>query len=205
MVKIYNEDYIKTIPKLSDIKMVIAQPPDSSEIGLSPTSIEYDNFLNSFCMNMTTITNLICVIITDRKKDGIIPKHSNIIQSFKYLNYRLLSYKIWKKSNNTDLFRPTIAHIMIFARGKIKQRHDQEYELDIWEHKHEKYGGFTNGFPVKIIEKIILNFTETGDYIYDPFMGSGTTALVTQDMMRNCIGSELDENTYNLCIKRLNE
>ena len=41
--------------------------------------------------------------------------------------------------------------------------------------------------------------------IYDPFMGTGTTAYVAKKMNRKYIGSEIGENYYNFSIERLSQ
>lgn len=50
-------------------------------------------------------------------------------------------------------------------------------------------------FPLALPEWFIKLFTEEGDVVLDPFLGSGTTALVAAQLNRNYIGIELDE-TY---------
>ena len=44
-----------------------------------------------------------------------------------------------------------------------------------------------------------------GDTVLDPFMGSGTTAVVAEKLGRNFIGFELDEGHFATCQKRISE
>lgn len=44
---------------------------------------------------------------------------------------------------------------------------------------------------------------KTGDTIYDPFMGSGTTAIACEDLGLNCFGSELSTAQVEFSKKRL--
>ncbi len=203
MIKIHNEDYKLTLPNLPEIKMVITSPPDPDEINVSFG--DYIIFLRDFCKRIADTSNLIAIIITDRKHDGIISKHMIPIQELEEKGFRLLSHKIWSKSDKIDLFRLTYSHIMIFAKGKIKQNHNNEYEVDIWNIPREKYEGYPNGYPVELVERIVKNFTDKGDTIYDPFIGSGTTAVVCKMLGRNCIGSEIDKGNHGMCMKRLDE
>jgi DNA modification methylase len=205
MNKIINEDYNITLSKLSNVKIVITSPPDSDEIGLKPNADEYHKFLKDFCANITQTSNLVCVIITDRKNNGIMSKHSDMILNFKENGFRLLAHKIWKKSDKINLYRLTYSHIMVFTNAKVKQKHEREFELDIWENAQESYEGYANTFPLEIIRKIIRNFTDSDDLVYDPFMGSGTTALACIMEDRHYIGSELNRQNYNMCMKRMSE
>lgn len=205
MIKIHNEDYNLTLSNLSNIKMVITSPPDPDEIDLKANDNKYNQFLEDFCDRIINTSNLIAIVITDRKHDGIISKHSEIIQRFKNNDFKLLAHKIWIKSDKIDLFRLTYSHIMVFANGKIKQYHNKEYEVDVWNIPREKYEGYLNGFPIKIVEILINNFTDKGDLIYDPFIGSGTTAIASIMGNRNCIGSEINKDNYDMCMKRLSE
>lgn len=59
-------------------------------------------------------------------------------------------------------------------------------------------------FPEKLIEKCILASTNEGDTILDPFMGSGTTAVVALKHKRKVIGIELNKNYCKIIKKRLN-
>jgi len=58
-------------------------------------------------------------------------------------------------------------------------------------------------FPVAVIERIIRASSEPGDVILDPFMGSGTTALVASKLGRRVIGFELSSRYVEVAISRL--
>lgn len=57
--------------------------------------------------------------------------------------------------------------------------------------------------PVGLLRKIIPNSTKVGDVVYDPFLGSGSTAVACEHLGRTCIGIELDEAYVESAIKRL--
>lgn len=59
-------------------------------------------------------------------------------------------------------------------------------------------------FPEKLIEPCILAGSKTGDTILDPFIGSGTTALVAHRYGRKAIGCELNPAYINIAKERLN-
>jgi site-specific DNA-methyltransferase (adenine-specific) len=49
-------------------------------------------------------------------------------------------------------------------------------------------------FPYDIPYKHIQTWTNEGDLVLDPFMGSGTTALAAMDLKRNYIGIDFNED-----------
>ncbi|MEO7540203.1 MAG: site-specific DNA-methyltransferase, partial [Pyrinomonadaceae bacterium] len=57
--------------------------------------------------------------------------------------------------------------------------------------------------PEKLLAKIILASTDAGDYILDPFAGSGTTAVVARKLGRSFTAIESDEQYCLLAQKRL--
>ncbi len=59
-------------------------------------------------------------------------------------------------------------------------------------------------YSSELVTKLINIYFPKGSIIYDPFMGSGTTAIGC--IMNGCsyIGSEMKEEFYNDCLKRLN-
>ena len=57
--------------------------------------------------------------------------------------------------------------------------------------------------PIGLLRKIIPDNSSVGDVIYDPFLGSGSTAIACEHLGRKCIGIELDEEYVGIIIKRL--
>jgi site-specific DNA-methyltransferase (adenine-specific) len=58
-------------------------------------------------------------------------------------------------------------------------------------------------FPEELALKHIISWTKKNDLVYDPFMGSGTTAKAAIQLERNWIGSEIDVIYSEICTKRL--
>lgn len=56
-------------------------------------------------------------------------------------------------------------------------------------------------FPISLPSWFIKLFTEPGDIVLDPFIGSGTTALACIELNRHYIGIELMEEYYKLAIE----
>ena len=57
--------------------------------------------------------------------------------------------------------------------------------------------------PEKLLAKLILASTNEGDLVFDPFIGSGTTAVVAKKLGRRYVGIELDNYYCSLALKRL--
>ena len=57
--------------------------------------------------------------------------------------------------------------------------------------------------PEKLIAKLVLASSNEGDMVFDPFLGSGTSAVVAKKLGRNYCGVEIDEYYACLSAKRL--
>jgi DNA modification methylase len=60
-------------------------------------------------------------------------------------------------------------------------------------------------FPRALPEWFIKLFTQEGDVVLDPFVGSGTTAAVAQSLGRRFIGIELNESYYQLALESVGQ
>lgn len=58
-------------------------------------------------------------------------------------------------------------------------------------------------FPVDLISRMVLGFTDVDNLILDPFIGSGTTAEVCMNNNRFCIGFEIRKDYCETIVKRL--
>lgn len=73
----------------------------------------------------------------------------------------------------------------------------------IWNLPTQKRRGHPAAFPIELASRCIQLFSYEGDIVYDPFMGSGTTAVACQNLNRNFIGSEISKSYCLLAQERL--
>ncbi len=57
--------------------------------------------------------------------------------------------------------------------------------------------------PEKLLAKLLLASSRTGEFVFDPFLGSGTTAAVAAKLGRRFLGIEIDEKFACLAVKRV--
>ncbi|WP_455258229.1 DNA-methyltransferase [Peptoniphilus asaccharolyticus] len=81
---------------------------------------------------------------------------------------------------------------------------------NVWEFSHIHYcNGNRKKHPTQkpeaLFERMILASSDKGDTVLDCFLGSGTSARVCQQLDRNFIGIELNEEYMNIAKERLKE
>lgn len=79
---------------------------------------------------------------------------------------------------------------------------------DVWEFSHIHYcqdnrQNHPTQKPEGLIERIVLASSNEGDFVLDPFAGSGTSIRVCQQLNRNCIGFELNPKYVEIIQNRL--
>ncbi len=57
--------------------------------------------------------------------------------------------------------------------------------------------------PLRLIERWVLDFSDAGEIILDPFCGSGTTCVAAEKLGRKWIGIELDPNYARIAQERV--
>lgn len=67
----------------------------------------------------------------------------------------------------------------------------------------KEYYGHPTQKPERLIQLLIESSTKEGDWILDPFAGSGTTLVVSRRTNRNCIGIEINPEYCKIIKKRL--
>ena len=122
---------------------------------------------------------------------------------------------IWNKPNpmpESVRDRCTKSHEYIFLLSK-----NQNYYFDVdvikeptrrkrsvWNINKKPYkGSHFAVFPPELITPCILAGSEENDIVLDPFIGSGTTAMVARDLGRHYIGCELHEEYNDLIQQRV--
>ena len=110
-----------------------------------------------------------------RVQDGLLQDRQDIIRD---LPVRQII--IWKRKGginfNPGYFLPTYEVIYLIPKKNFKLAPKANAYGDVWEFKQEMKNEHPAPFPVALIDRIISS--TTAQIILDPFMGSGTTAVV---------------------------
>ncbi len=127
---------------------------------------------------------------------------------------------IWRKPNRIpasvkDRFNNTYEHVFHFvlnkkyffnldavkvlaANGKMKN------PGDVWDINTQPLSGsHTATFPEKLVENFIRCGSPDNGVVFDPFMGTGTSWIVSKRFNRYFIGAEINTDFYNFALERL--
>ena len=123
-----------------------------------------------------------------RVQDGLLQDRQDIVSGFP-----VRQIIIWRRKGginfNPGYFLPTYEVIYLIAKPDFKLVPKSNGVGDVWEFTQEMKNGHPAPFPVALIDRIIGS--TNAQIILDPFMGSGTTAIVAMGLKRNYIGIEL--------------
>lgn len=144
-------------------------------------------------------------------------KHSaEVARNLESCEYEIISQIIWAKQN------------FAISRGNyhwkhepcwyaVKKGHNQNWKGDrkqttIWEIPNLSCFGkskdedtrtdHSTQKPLECMGRPIQNHTDPGDWVYDPFLGSGTTLIAAERLGRKCIGIELSPVYCDVIVKR---
>lgn len=199
---IFNEDCLTTLGRELDYDYVITSPPDFEELNLSPQyQFGYHNFLTDR-IRFTPKNGVYTILVSDRRFNGLTIDKCKLISDICDMKDKLLSHKIWVKSYKTNLYRPNFVHILTFGK---ENRRKLPPIPDVFYDEFKTVGKYRDNFSLSVVKQLISAYTNEGDTVFDPFIGSGTTALACVETGRKYIGSEIDTTVYNLCNERINE
>ena len=127
-------------------------------------------------------------------------------------NAELYQLIIWDRRNSpnirNDVLVPCTEHVYWLCKDKPKVFRDSiqpEYKTEVWNITPERQKKHPAPFPEQLVRNCIQLSTEEGDLVLDPFMGSGTTALVSQNLNRKWMGFDIDEKYVNITNERTKE
>jgi site-specific DNA-methyltransferase (adenine-specific) len=112
---------------------------------------------------------------------------------------------IWNRLSSPnirkDVLLPCTEHIYWLTKGKpkvFKENIGKEFHSEVWVINPDRNTKHPAPFPKKLVENCMLLTTEEGDMCLDPFLGSGTSAIISKKLNRDFIGIEIDEKYMNL-------
>lgn len=120
---------------------------------------------------------------------------------------------IWEKANPLPAFSkdrrlPCYEYIFHFVKSKryyfdYQRAKELKHHRDVIKTSVKPFKNHPASFSEELISPLIETTCPVGGVVYDPFMGSGTTACVSQRLNRNYLGSELNEEYYQLSLDNL--
>lgn len=139
--------------------------------------------------------------------------------------YKILNNITWEKKNPPpNLSCRYFTHsteTLLWARPNPKGKHYFNYELmkeinggkqmkDVWRgsltpRREKTCGRHPTQKPQYLLERVLLASTREGAVVLDPFVGSGTTALVASQLERTCIGIDREAEYLAIAARRLEE
>ena len=204
--KVFNEDCLETMKRMPDksIDLVLTDPPYGlGEDGLknhSRSKLAKATKYVSKNWDKKSPSKEIFDEIIRVSKFQIIFGANHFIQN---IPYNSSCWIVWDKDNSGDFadselawtnFKTAVRNYKFRWNGMLQQDMANKEERH---HPTQK--------PVELFKMILRDYAIKNDFktIYDPFMGSGTTAIACKSLGLDYIGSELDKDYYEIINKRL--
>jgi site-specific DNA-methyltransferase (adenine-specific) len=171
-----------------------------------------------------------CVINVGDGRNGRVPTHVDIFNVMRESKWIPMANIIWMRNNagnrtswgsfkspSSPSFVQPYEFIMVFAKESLKLQCKGETDLTkeefipwtwaFWNIGTEsaKRIGHPAPFPVELPLRCIKMLTWRDAVVYDPFMGSGTTAVACKMTGRRFIGSEISPDYCGIAYNRLNK
>ena len=220
--KIYNMDCIEGMRQMPDksVDLVVTDPPyliETSGAGIyKQDDKQYvkelnemkDGFSREILDELCRIMKKINIYIFCSQKQ-IIPLLDYFVKE-KNCNWNLLT---WHKSNPVpacgNKYLTDTEFILFFREKGVKIYGEYKskftYYVTPLNQKDKKTYGHPTIKPLDMVSNFIINSSKEGDIVFDPFMGSGTTAVAAMKCNRNFLGYELNPDYYEICNKRIKE
>jgi adenine-specific DNA-methyltransferase len=116
---------------------------------------------------------------------------------------------------NLDAIRdPDVKYPNSKKNGKLRTNTLGKNPSDVWQIAKVTTGANRSSdertkhpaqFPEDLVSRMVLGFTNENDIILEPFLGSGTTAIIAMKNKRYCIGFEINTNYCEIAKKRIEQ
>lgn len=127
--------------------------------------------------------------------------------------FTTINHLIWKYQFGVFTRKKYVtSHYHILFAVKNPRRYTfhkvEHYPEDVWVINREYWKGkkkTPTKLPCELVKRILSFSSNPGDMVLDPFLGSGTVAVVSQEMGRHFLGFEVVDDYYLLSLQRLQE
>ena len=223
--KIYNESNLETIKKFTDksIDYVLTSPPYNVK---TKRISKYKNFKDEFTQEQYFNQQKELIIELLRVTKNHIFYNIQMLSGNKIALHKLIGYFaenikeviIWRKgfgepAISKNVFNSAFEYIIIFSNNEPEKRYfkDANFKRGTQSNIFELLNTHSNPFanvhkaimPLDIPRYFMMNFGKENDIWYDPYMGTGTTAIAAIQEKKTFIGSEISREYTDLANKRL--
>lgn len=216
--KIINADILEVLPTIPDgtFDCVLSDPPYQFEAhgrGFSGTRTIYKEMaewtnLNNDWYNDDILSEYvrICkfpnVFLFGSKRDVYKMLDFAVRKGFEYWIIPVCKKSPVPFTDNTWLSNEYAVHIV-----DRKLVYTKEYNLKIpyFIVGGQKTTGHPNEKDLSMVKRIIANITPENGFVFDGFMGSGTTAVACQQLGRYFFGCEINKDYYEKSLKRIED
>ena len=207
----------------------LKRPDDSKVNGVNDKWDQFESFndYDNFCKKWLTECKR---ILKDNGSIWVIGTYHNIFRlgyHIQNIGFWILNDVIWKKNNPMPNFRGTRftnAHeTLIWASKNKKSKYTFNYQSlkclnDDLQMRSDWTLPICNGSerikrngkkvhptqkPESLLHRVLLASTNKGDFVFDPFLGTGTTAVVAKKLGRNYFGIEREKKYFKTAKQRL--
>ena len=120
------------------------------------------------------------------------------------VGFGLHNVLIWQKNTGTpNRWYMKFAEYTLFLRKGPARTINYPGSSNIYSARNPRDKAHPTEKPVELMEHYILNSTEPGETVFDPFAGSGSTLVAAARTGRKWIGCEIDPAYYYPAIGRL--
>jgi len=135
----------------------------------------------------------------------------DILNALDDVGFITINHLIWKYQFGVFTRRKYVTshyHILFVVKNERKYKFNkiEHYPEDVWIIKREYWTGrekTPTKLPTELVRKILLFSSDEGDLVLDPFIGSGTVAVVAKSLGRHYLGFEIVPEYYEFAKKRL--
>jgi len=221
--RIYNEDCVDALKSMPDdfVDYVLTSPPYN--IGGKYTF--YDDNRSDYYNFLVDVTKELLRVTKKHVFFNIQYTTGNKTDLFEYIGFFARNIKdvlIWEKPVVPAYHSNVLSHNYEFFFVLTKDASTRTYDKDFGrEGKKRTCFKFPGNSPLnkerfkcevniaimgkQVARHIISTFTEAGCLVLDPFMGSGTTAVVCKELGRDYLGFEIDPAQINIALERLSQ
>jgi site-specific DNA-methyltransferase (adenine-specific) len=93
-------------------------------------------------------------------------------------------------------------------KDKLKNKDKQMrsvWSIPLLSKKEKKFGKHPTQKPLELLNRIIISSSKENDVVLDPFVGSGTTGIISNLHKRKFIGIDNNKDYLDLAIKRFKD